>query len=217
MFGSYTREAFIYHPDQVSPNEFTSWRDLLDPKWRGRVVMRDPRGSGGGLGFAVLWYFADGLGPDYIRQLVANDLVISRDDTQILDWVGRGQYAIGIGQGNTQMADYFKRGIRMGALDAAQLKEGSYITPGNGNLAVLANPPRPNALKVYLNWLLSPEGQLTWSRAVGFPSQRRDVATDHVMSVYVPKDGVYYMDGYSESYAPRAEQVTAFMETVLRR
>jgi ABC-type glycerol-3-phosphate transport system substrate-binding protein len=97
------------------------------------------------------------------------------------------------------------------------LREGSYITPGNGNLAVLTNYPRPNALKVYLNWLLSPEGQLTWSRATGFPSQRRDVPTDHVLSVYVPKDGVPYMDGYSESYAPRAEQVSAFMETVLKR
>jgi hypothetical protein len=34
---------------------------------------------------------------------------------------------------------------------------------------------------------------------------------------YVPKDGFPYMDAYSDSYAPRAEQVTAFMETVLRR
>jgi ABC-type Fe3+ transport system substrate-binding protein len=97
------------------------------------------------------------------------------------------------------------------------LREGTYLTPGNGNLAVLTNHPHPTALKVYLNWLLSAEGQTIWSRATSFPSLRRDIPMDHVQPHYLPKEGVQYMDAYSDSYAPRAEQVTAFMETVLRR
>jgi ABC-type glycerol-3-phosphate transport system substrate-binding protein len=105
----------------------------------------------------------------------------------------------------------------VGALEGGQLKEATYVTPGNGNLGVLANPPHPNAVKVYLNYLLSAEGQLAWSRATGFPSLRRDIPADHVLPVYVLKDGVPYMDAYSDSYAPKAAEVTAFMETVLRR
>jgi iron(III) transport system substrate-binding protein len=217
MFGIQAREAFMYQPGGISPSEFTSWRDLLDPKWRGRIVMHDPRVSGGGSGYAVLWYFADGLGPDFIRQLVANDLVVSREDTQIFDWIARGQYAIGIGASNTMLSDYLRRGIRIESLDATQLREGSYLTPGNGNVAVLANPPRPNAAKVYLNWLLSADGQTTWSRATSFSSLRRDVPTDHVLPHYVPKEGFPYMDAYSDTYAPRAQQVMAFMDTLLRR
>jgi len=115
------------------------------------------------------------------------------------------------------ISDFLSRGLPLGMLEGTRLAEATYITPGAGNLAVLANPPHPNAVKVYLNHLLSAEGQASWSRATGFPSLRRDVPTDHIPPVYVLKDGAQYMDAYSESYAPKAERVTAFMESVLRR
>lgn len=217
MFSLQAREAFIYNPSQVSPAEFSSWRDLLHPKWKGRIVLRDPRGSGPGLGFAVLWHQDERLGPDFIRQLATQDMIISADDRQIVDWVVRGQYPIAIGASSQVFADFSSRGLQVGTLEGSQLKETTYITPGAGNLAVLANPPHPNAVKVYLNYLLSAEGQLAWSRATNFPSLRRDIPTDHVQQVYVLKDGVSYMGAYSDSYAPKAAEVSAFMETVLRR
>jgi hypothetical protein len=68
---------------------------------------------------------------------------------------------------------------------------------------------------VYLNWLLSAEGQGIWSRAVHLPSLRRDVSKEHVPAVHVLKDGVQYMDAYSDNYSPRADQVSTFMEGAL--
>ena len=49
------------------------------------------------------------------------------------------------------------------------------ITPAN--LAVLKNPPHPNAAKVFVNWLLSKEGQSAVTKALGQPTRRFDVDT----------------------------------------
>jgi iron(III) transport system substrate-binding protein len=217
MFSLYAREAFTYNADQVSPSEFTSWRDLLNPKWRGRIVLRDPRVSGGGQAFALLWYQTEGLGPEFIRQLIAHDVTISSDDNQIVDWVARGQYAISIGAGNARFREFQQLGIPMRALEGAQLKEASPVTPGVGNLAVVANPPHPNAAKLYINHLLSRDAQIAWTQVTGFPSLRQDVPTDHLLPLYVPKPGVQYFETYSDRLAPATEELGAFLRSVLPR
>lgn len=217
MFSLYAREAFMYNSDQVSPSEFTSWRDLLNPKWRGRVVLRDPRVAGGGQAFALLWYQTEGLGPDFIRQLLAHDITISNDDNQMVDWVARGQYAISIGAGNARFREFQHLGLPMRALEGAQLKEASPVTPGVGNMAVLANPPHPNATKVYINYVLSRDAQLAWSKVTGFPSVRQDVPTDHLLPFYVPKRGVPYFETYSDRLGPASEELAAYLRSVLPR
>jgi iron(III) transport system substrate-binding protein len=217
MFSLYAREAFMYNSDQVSPSEFTSWRDLLNPKWRGRIVLRDPRVSGGGQAFALLWYQTEGLGPEFLRQLFAHDVVISNDDTQIGNWIARGQYAISIGAGNARFREFQDLGLPMRALEGAQLKEASPVTPGVANLGVVANAPHPNATKVYLNHLLSRDAQLAWSKVTGFPSLRQDVPTDHLLPFYVPKPGVPYFETYSDRLGPATEELAAFLRTTLPR
>lgn len=217
MFSLYVREAFMYNAHQVSPAEFSSWRDLLHPKWRGRIVLRDPRVSGGGQAFMTFWYHTEGLGPEFIRQLIAQDIVISNDDTQINNWIAHGQYAISIGAGNARFREFQQLGLPVRALEGAHLKEASPMTPGAGNLAVAANAPHPNAVKVYLNHLLSREGQLAWSQVTGFPSLRQDVPTDHLLPFYVPKPGVKYFETYSDRLEPATEELTTFLRSVLPR
>jgi ABC-type Fe3+ transport system substrate-binding protein len=46
---------------------------------------------------------------------------------------------------------------------------------GSGTLAVIKNPPHPNAGKIFVNWLLSREGQETYQKALGEPTRRLDV------------------------------------------
>jgi ABC-type glycerol-3-phosphate transport system substrate-binding protein len=56
VYSAYVKAPFIYNPNLISPREIQSWKDLLNPKWKGRIVLRDPTGAGGGLGSATFWY-----------------------------------------------------------------------------------------------------------------------------------------------------------------
>src|SRR5581483_1391755 len=89
VFSDYVKPPFLYNPNLVSPSEFSSYRDLLDPRWKGKIVLRDPRLSGGGLAAVTFMYATESLGRDYLRQLFTQDLVIANDDRQIIDWVAR--------------------------------------------------------------------------------------------------------------------------------
>ena len=41
--------GFAYNTDLVKPNEAPkTWEDLLDPKWKGKIGMQDPKSGGGG-------------------------------------------------------------------------------------------------------------------------------------------------------------------------
>ena len=53
------------------------------------------------------------------------------------------------------------------------------MSPQAGAVALFNRAPHPNAAKVYLNWLLSKEGQTIFARATGYISARLDVPTDH--------------------------------------
>jgi iron(III) transport system substrate-binding protein len=61
----------IYNPARASAADFHSFRDLLDPKWKGKIAMFDPRGAGSGLSMMTLFYRNPTLGKDYIQQLLA--------------------------------------------------------------------------------------------------------------------------------------------------
>ncbi len=57
------------------------------------------------------------------------------------------------------------------------MKEGTYVSMGNGGPVAIKNPPHPNAAKVLINWLLSKEGQEIYSLAQGQATRRLDVDT----------------------------------------
>jgi ABC-type Fe3+ transport system substrate-binding protein len=57
------------------------------------------------------------------------------------------------------------------------IKEGYYAATGSGNLAILKKVAHPNASKVFVNWLLSKEGQTVFTKAMGQPTRRFDVDT----------------------------------------
>ncbi len=55
-------------------------------------------------------------------------------------------------------------------------------------MSVVEGAPHPNAVKVYLDWLLSKEGQTLFAKAMNYISARVDVPTDH-SPWRVPKPG----------------------------
>jgi iron(III) transport system substrate-binding protein len=205
----FQRGTIFYNTKLVNPKEFKSHKDLLDPKWKGKIAVDDPRRAGPGVATFTFFYLHPDLGVDFIRALGKQQLAIFRDYAQEVDAVGQGRYPVLIGAADFVAMTRAKQGIPIGIVDARQLKEGTDLSPTNGNLALFNRAPNPNAAKVYINWLLSKEGQTIFARANGYVSARLDVPTDHTEPWRVP------LPGAIKTYTKAAMQVKDNLQPLL--
>lgn len=107
--------------------------------------------------------------------MAAHDLVLGRDQRLLAENLAKGKVAIMIGLTYYSYLPFVKASLPIKPLSA--LKEGTYATGGSGNLAIIRNPPHPNATRVFVNWVLGREGQDLLSRALGQGTRRIDVDT----------------------------------------
>lgn len=161
-----TRIVFAYNSKLVNPAEINSYWDILNPKWKGKIVAYDP--TLGGAGDAMrFFYHSKSLGKEFIRRvLTETDLVISTDTRQMGDWLAGGKFAMSIFAPISRMdLDVMQtQGLPVAWFEPEHLKEGAYITAGSGGMALINKAPHQNAAKVALNWVLSREGQMAYQR-----------------------------------------------------
>ncbi|HKZ51452.1 MAG TPA: extracellular solute-binding protein, partial [Dehalococcoidia bacterium] len=193
MFSMSTTDALKINTNLVKAEEFKSYRDLLDPKWKGKIVAQDPR-EAANQAELQFYYAQKELGADFIRALAKQDLILVRDDRTSLDWLAQGRYPILIGGSTSRALEMSKEGLPVQIVDPKQMKEGGYITAGPGGLGLVNKAPHPNAAKLYINWLLSKEAQTDFSKASVRVSRRADVPTDHVDTFRLPKEGFINLD-----------------------
>jgi len=149
----------IYHnTNLVNPKEFKSYWDLLQPKWKGKIVSQDPTGTG--LGATLLFfYYNPELGAEFIRRLFGTmDVTYGRDRRQITDWLAQGKFALCLGCRDVQRAK--TQGLPVDELDTGEWKEGESLTTGGGSISLVKGAPHPNASRVFINWFLSRKGQI---------------------------------------------------------
>jgi iron(III) transport system substrate-binding protein len=172
-FTAYVTDTVWYNSDLVKPEEITSYEQLLDPKWKGKIAILDPRTPGSGEStWGFLWRIK---GEKYLTKLAAQDMIVGRNLRQLAEAVARGKAALSIGVSYYTYLPFVKAGLPVKPLP--HLKEGFYASSGSGNLTVIKNSPHPNAGKVFLNWFLSKEGQTAFTKALGQPTRRLDVDT----------------------------------------
>ena len=79
-------------PSKRRPDEIKSWWDLINPKWKGKIIGYDP--SIAGVARNVLWYLYMNkfLGPEFMSKLYGDmQLTLSRDHRQLVDWLADGK------------------------------------------------------------------------------------------------------------------------------
>jgi iron(III) transport system substrate-binding protein len=214
VYGCTVKTPIVYNPGQVSPEEIRSYKDLLQPKWKGKMAMYDPRAAGTGLSYATFFYTHEELGKEFLRQLLGQNLVLSRDERQLLDWVVRGQYALVIAPAERMLTDFRSKGVPVHLLGAESIKEGTYVAAGTSTVGVVNRAPHPNAVRLYLDYLLSRDGQLEWSKGGGFVSRRTDVPTDYLPDYVLPKPGVRYQEDWKEDSVDLKDEVAEFIRAV---
>lgn len=171
---------------QVKAQEAHSWRFLLRPEFKGKILIgRDPRLAGSGKAVFVFFLIHKDLGADFIRQIVKQDLHLMQDDRMAATWLAQGKYPICVCS-QRQTERLIKEGLPVQAVDGRQLKEGAPVTLGAANIALVNRAAHPNAAKLYINWVLSKEGSTLYAKANGVPSLRVDVPADHVEPWMIP-------------------------------
>jgi len=165
--------SIYYNTQLVKPQEVRSYNDLLDPKWKGKIGLRDPRVPGGGL---AMWAFLlDLKGEEYIRKLAQQEMFVGRNARQIADALAKGSLALTIGVGYRDFDPFLDANLPVKHLPT--LKEGTYVSGGNGIVGITKDAPHPTAAKVFFNWLLSREGQELHGKTAQQPTRRLDVET----------------------------------------
>jgi len=218
LFAMATTTNIAVNTDLVDPKKLTSYRDLLNPKWRGKIVSRDIRGSGPGSGNVKYLYVNKDLGPSFLRQLYGEmGITFSRDMRQMIDWLGRGRYAILLFPTLRDVNRAREQGLPVEIVNPKQMKEGYGVTSG-GRQALFMNPaPHPNAAKVFMNWLLSREGQSAVEKVIGYPSLRTDTPTKKDLRQFtVPKEGADYMVVSLEKYWYLDTEVRALIKSAAK-
>lgn len=173
-----------------------SWDDLLDPRLSGRIMVNDPRNSGAWAQLFATVLADPRLGESYLRKLRVQDY-----QPVASSLVGAEQ--LGAGQGDVLVAGTPAQFARPGAdiatwfpTDPAPIT----VTP----CVLTAGSAHPNAGKLFLQWLMTPEGQAA--------ANNPDYLASPLESV--PGATVQLPDDYVQ--APPPAEVDAALPTVLQ-
>jgi iron(III) transport system substrate-binding protein len=185
--------TIAFNTNLVNIKEISSFWDFLNPKWKGRIESRDIRIPGTGSVNTLFFYHNPQLGPKFLRRLFGEmDITLFRDVRQSIDWLATGKFAICFFCYPNEIEPAQKQGLPVALLDF-MLKEGAAISSQNGALSFVNRAPHPNAAKVFVNWLLSREGQIT-SQSVTANSRRMDIPKDMIPPRARLIEGVKYLD-----------------------
>ncbi|HLY66407.1 MAG TPA: substrate-binding domain-containing protein, partial [Chloroflexota bacterium] len=149
---------------------------LWDPAYKGKITSFDPRIPS--VGTLVASGVLVSKGEDKLRSLYGDQQpVLTQDRRQLAEWLVRGQYPLALGEDQTALKD-----LSNGGVDVSQVKPlidddpaSAMYSVATGAIGLVNKAPHPNATKLFLNWLLSQEGQNVYSKATTLNSLRTDV------------------------------------------
>lgn len=128
-----------------------SFKDLLDPKWKGKIAMPSPLLSG--TAYVTAGVLAEKYGWEYFEALKVNGLKVEEGNSAIQNKLVRGEYlaVIILEENILKIAD---KGEPVKVVYPA---DGTVIIPSP--VAMFNNSKNQEAAKAVLDWFLSKEGQ----------------------------------------------------------
>jgi iron(III) transport system substrate-binding protein len=165
--------AYLVKTDLVGAEEISSVGDLLDPKWRGKVLSSDPRTGNALLSAAAAssWW-----GDEVLRRLLVDQrpafISGSGWDSSLATAFVRGPYPIAQGLRPKPLADARAQGLAQ-HLRYLDLPDADFV-PSTALLS-LDQAPHPAAARLFANWILTREGQTVLTSSLPTNSARTDV------------------------------------------
>jgi iron(III) transport system substrate-binding protein len=175
-----------YNTNMINKNDLPKrWEDLLDPKWKGKIVV-DTRPKS----FCQLMpIWGEEKVYDYVKKLMMNKPIFRRGQTESIELMAAGEFPMIAGTYRSSMELVKKKGAPVDMLYFDILP----VTLEEE--AIAANAPHPNAAKLLLGWL-GREGQKYYdsitARGIplqGFDTEGARIAKTRKLSLFI-KDWV---------------------------
>lgn len=222
LAGDLTPQPPVALNASVADDQVKSFSDLLDPKFDGKIVMLDPRQSGGGFAMLVFLYHNKDLGPDYIAKLFKGGRVIfTTDPRQNAEWTESGRALINLYPLPTEIDALVKLGGKIRMVHALEAG-GRLQAPIVSGYAAMGVPkidlPHPNATKVYLTWVYSKEGMAALADILKLTPARNVVDASTIPEYAQRKADITYFNIMTEAAtnAEAAAKARAIVEQALQ-
>ncbi len=170
--------------------------DLLDPKWQGKFAVPGTTTLTNWIGALVL-----DKGEDYVRQLGRQKIRIYQVSARaVANFVVSGEVALSPALYNSHIANSRAQGASV----AWRPLGGVYST--TGGLAFAAKAPHPHAAMLFIDFVLSPEGQSIYQK-LGYASARTDFTNpEKPPKIHYLTDRRSYFEDY-ENWSALGRQV----------
>jgi len=156
-----------------------TWDDVLLPKWKGKMVVPDPRITNLTYYLLLLVNHGDAR-KDFIQQLAQQDLRFVRDSSDAARALAQGETALIPNMTDSNVARFAMEGA---PIKAVEVDKGTIISGGVINW--VKDGPHPNAAKLFINWILSDEGQKVESELSATLPMRQSVPDNRHPSLKV--------------------------------
>jgi iron(III) transport system substrate-binding protein len=184
--------AFTINTDVVPPDKYPKkFADLLDPWWKGKIMLGEPMTSITPDTHLWGWYAGLGYSQSFLDTAYklynkSNGYVVIGEERNLV--LGEAGLLPSM-RGTTGASPQFYA-ERQGVKNLKVLQFADEPIPCSSTImmgmSVFQKAPHPNAARVWSNWWISKEGQTTWTQARPVTSIRKDVPNP-VKEQYWPK------------------------------
>ena len=143
--------ALAYNTEEVKAADVPrKWTNLIAPRWKGRIVLSDPRAADNYMGWLDAIETAHGM--DFLRKLAGLDFKLTPSGASGVQLVAAGAMALNFPTISTFTVPLIEKKAPI----AVVYPEGPQLASGRG-VGLVSQAPHPNAAKLFINWSLSAE------------------------------------------------------------
>lgn len=207
VFGWEHQAVHVYaiNTELVAADDIVGVPDLLQSRWRGRIISGDPRL---GLGLHSAAAVARTHDTDVLARLLRDQRpTITGDNRRLAEGLVNGQFAIAMGLRPKALAGFDASNVAF--LD---LPDADFAT--STSLLYFRQAPHPAAAQLFANWILTQPGQALLTSSLPTNSARTDVDTSQPDGLARP--GAAYFEPDRQSNQSHIAATQAFVRTLLR-
>ncbi|MFN4170445.1 MAG: extracellular solute-binding protein [Pseudorhodobacter sp.] len=180
----------------------SSWAELADPAWNGKIIIADPANSS--TGYTIIWGLSKLLDEATYKGIVAN-MVVSGSSSAVPKGVAMGEYSVGL-TFETNSYAYVDGGQE--ELKLVYPAEGTFTSPEYAGL--IKNAPAGDNARRAIDTLLSKEAQIELLKVAFRRPSRTDInVSEHVGLPDIGSIKVFAVDE-SEAAANRDAALAAW-------